>query len=158
MVTFAFDLIGIAAIGFVSAVIMTLFEFPFWRKWGMEGAAEWQINLVMVSKLLARSNGFDQPGLSWVIASHLSHGITAGIAFWLVFPLFSSLVPIIGSSILIGSIAFSFVLWFLFLVLGRRTFESAGGIRITSRGLFFSLLSMLVYGFFLGLLLILTFR
>jgi hypothetical protein len=158
MVTFPFDLIIVVTIGLVSAAIMTLFEFPFWKKWGMEGVAEWQVNLVMVSKLFTRFNEINQPGLSWIIASHLTHGITAGIAFWLLFPLISSIVPIIWDSIIIGAITYSIVLWFLFLVLGRKTFESAGRIRITNCGLFFSFLSMLVYGFFLGLLLLLTFH
>ncbi len=151
------DLLGVAVIGLVSAILMTLFEFPFWKKWGMEGNADWQVNLVMVSKLLARFNGHNQPGLSWVMASHLLHGVAAGIAFWLLLPLVSSIVPIAEGSILLETIAYSLVLWFLFLVLARRTFESAGGILITNRGLFVSLLSMIVYGFFLGFLLLFTF-
>ena len=153
-----FDLVGVAFIGLVSAVLMTLFEFPFWKKWGMEGTADWQVNSVMVSKLLGRPKGPNQPRLSWTIASHLSHGVVAGIAFWLLFPVFFTLIPVANVLILFETIVYGIVLWFLFLVLGRRTFESLGGVRITRRGLWGSLLSLIVYGFFLGLLLLVTFH
>lgn len=157
MTVFLLDLLEVAIIGLVSAILMTLVEFPFWKKWGMEGIAEWQINLVLVQKLLARFKEQDQIGLSWMIASHWLHGAIAGLTFWFILPIVSSLIPIAQVLITLDAVIYSLILWFIFLVIGRRAFESIGRIRITNLGLFSSLLSMLVYGFFLGFLLLTTF-
>jgi len=40
--------------GLVAAVCMTIFEFPFWKKWGMEGVAEWQVNSAIVSVIIRK--------------------------------------------------------------------------------------------------------
>ncbi len=141
---------GIA--GLVSAVLMTLLEYPFWKKWGMEAVVEWQVNWVMVSMLNQKWKSMQKPILSWTIASHISHGIVAGIAFRLLLPVFFTLIPFAKFSVIFDTVVYGIVLWILFNVLGRRTIESAGGIRITNRGLVGSLFSDIVYGIFLGLL------
>ena len=41
--------------GLAAGVLMTLFEIPFWKKWGLEGVAEWQVNAVMVSVLISEN-------------------------------------------------------------------------------------------------------
>ena len=147
-----FDLVWAGIVGLVSALLMTLFEYPFWKKWGMEAVVEWQVNWVMVSMLNKRWKFMQKPILSWTIASHISHGIAAGIAFRLLLPIFFALIPFAKFSVVFDAIVYGIVLWILFNVLGRRSIESAGGIRITNRGLIGSLLSDIVYGIFLGLL------
>ncbi len=147
-----FDIIWAGLAGFIASVLMTLVEYPFWKKWGMEGVAEWQINWVMVSRLSKKWKALRDPILSWTIASHLSHGVVAGIVFRLLFPTFFLLIPFAKFSLLFDGVVYGIALWFLFTALGRRTFESAGGIRITNRGLFGALLSDALYGLFLGLL------
>ena len=146
-----FDIIWSSVAGLVSAIFMTLIEYPFWRKWGMEAVAEWQVNWVMVSRLDKKWKTVRNPILSWTIASHLSHGVVAGVAFRLLLPFFL-LIPFANFSIVLDAVLYGIALWFLFTVFGRRMYESAGKIVITNRGLLGALLSDSVYGFFLGLL------
>jgi len=40
-----------AFFGMVSATFMTLVESLFWRRWGMSGVSEWQMNWVTLSVL-----------------------------------------------------------------------------------------------------------
>lgn len=141
-----------AIAGFIAAIIMTLAEIPFWKKWGIEGVAEWQINWVMVSQMNKEWKVTTKPRLSWTIASHLLHGVAAGIAFGILLPIFLFVGRLPNESVLWIGLLYGVALWFLFAYLGRRTFESAGKIRITNRGLLGALLSDSVYGFTLGLL------
>ena len=48
------DLVGAGLAGLAAGLLMTLFEIPFWGKWGLEGVAEWQVNLVIVYGVLLR--------------------------------------------------------------------------------------------------------
>src|SRR2546425_6419901 len=83
----------LAAIAGLGAVIlMTLFEFPFWKKWGLESVAEWQMNSVIVSKTVRRSRRKAEAPISWMIGGHLFHGTVAGVGFGL-FLAFISLLP-----------------------------------------------------------------
>ena len=36
--------------GLFSTLVMSIFEIPFWRKWGLEGVLEWHENQVLFSK------------------------------------------------------------------------------------------------------------
>src|SRR5437879_13843247 len=77
----------LAAIAGLGAVIlMTLFEFPFWKKWGLEGVAEWQMNSVIVSKTARRSSGTAEAPISWMIGGHLFHGTVTGVVLGLFLP------------------------------------------------------------------------
>lgn len=148
---FLFDLFRAGVSGLVGAIVMTLVEYPFWRKWGMQGVAEWQVNWVMVSRLNKKWKTMRNPILSWTIASHLSHGVLAGIAFRLLL-LYLFEIPFGSVSVILDAVVFGVALWFLFTFLGRRIYESTGKIKITSRGLLGALLSDGVYGLFLGFL------
>jgi hypothetical protein len=149
------EVIGAAAAGLGAALLMTASEFPFWKKWGMVGVGEWQVDSVIFSKILLRrptlikEKGF--PKLT--VGTHLLNGIIAGVAFRLLLPLFYLIVPDSRISILYDTIVYSFVLWIIFPTLGRTTFESLGQLKISNRGLLVSLLSHFVYGIFLGLFL-----
>src|SRR5437899_8990805 len=52
--SFVFELLGACFIGLVAAICMTIVELPFWKKWGIEGVAEWQVNSVIVSMFIRK--------------------------------------------------------------------------------------------------------
>jgi len=145
-------LFGAAFAGLMSTVVMTLFEFPFWKKWGMKGVAEWQTNQVILSKLTRASpDRTREPRISCTITLHLWHGVAAGIAFGLLLPVFT-LLSAGNFSVLLDAVIYSIALWIIFMLAPRRSFESAGGTQISGRSLLVALASHLVYGVFLGLL------
>src|SRR5437867_11686964 len=111
-------LLGTCFAGLLAAICMTIFELPFWRRWGMEGVAEWQVNAVIVSLLIRR---FTQRrvGTSMSVAMHLIHGAALGIIFRLL------LIALLGSAILSSSVVghavvYSIVLCFISPFLTRR--------------------------------------
>ncbi len=145
-------LLGAAFAGLVSGVFMTFFEFPFWKRWGMNGVAEWLTNWIIFSKLArVNSNRIGEPRISRTIALHLWHGTAAGIVFGLLLP-FLMLLPAGNVSVLLDALVYSVALWVIFMLAPRRTFESAGGARISDRSLSVALASHFVYGISLGLL------
>ena len=137
--------------GLAATIPMTLFEFPFWKKWGLTGVTDWQVNAVIVSKLARKSTGDQESLISLTIGSHLFHGSMASIAFILLLPPIIVVLPAAKFSILLTALVYSIILWVIFSVILRRTFESAGRIRISNRGVLVTLLSHCVYGIFLGL-------
>jgi len=131
---------------------MTLFEFPFWKIWGINGVAEWQTNWIILSKLTrVNSNRIREPRISWTVTLHLWHGVAAGIVFGLILP-YLALLPAGNLSVLLDALVYSVTLWVIFMLAPRRAFESAGEIRISDRSLSVALASHFVYGIFLGLL------
>lgn len=142
-------LLGACFAGLLAAICMTIFELPFWRKWGMEGVAEWQVNAVIVSVLIRK---FTQRRVvaSMSVAMHLFHGTVLGIVFRLLVGLLGT--TILLSSVLSYAIVYSVVLWIISPFLTRRLFELSGGFRMTRKGLAVSFLSHNIYGVFLGLL------
>ena len=151
----ASEVIEAAIAGLAAAILMTLSELPFWKKWGMSGVGEWQVDNVIYSRIiLRRTNLIEEKGFPWkTVGTHLLNGIIASIAFRLLLQTFYVFIPDARLSVLYDTTVYSFVLWVLFPVMGRTTFESLGRIRISNRGLLVSLLSHIVYGIFLGLFL-----
>lgn len=149
------EVIGAIVTGLASGILMTLSEYPFWRRWGMEGVGEWQVDTVIYSKIiLRRPSLIVEPGFPWkTIVTHLLNGVIASVAFRLLLPLFYVFIPDARLSIVYDTTVYSFVLWILFPVMGRTTFETLGQIKISNRGLLVSLLSHVVYGVFLGIFL-----
>src|SRR5438128_6986861 len=108
-------LLGAAFAGLVGAVLMTLFEFPFWKMWGMKGVAEWQTNWVIISKLTGgTSNQIQSLRISWTIALHLWHGVAAGIVFGLLLP-FLTMFPAGNFSVPLDAVGYSVALWVIFM-------------------------------------------
>src|SRR6266581_5307304 len=137
------SLLGACFTGLLAAICMTIFELPLWRRWGMEGVAEWQVNAVIVSVL----RKFTQRRVvaSMSVAMHLLHGAALGIVFRLL------LLGLLGTSILSSSvlsyaIVYSIGLWIISPFLTRRFFEHIGGFRMTRKGLAISFLAHNVYG------------
>src|SRR5260370_10719216 len=143
--------LGRAGFGGLGATIwITIFELPLWRRWGMEGVAEWQVNEVMVSLLLRK---FTKRGVvTWMsVGMHLFHGAALGVVFrLLLLGLFGTMI--LSSQVLSYAIVYSILLWIISPFLTRKFFETSGGFRMTRNGLAVSLLSHIVYGVLLGLL------
>jgi len=148
-VSFVFELLGACLAGLVAAICMTIFELPFWKKWGIEGVAEWQVNSVIVSMLLRKFSN-RSVSISMSVGMHLVHGAALGIVFRVLLALLGTAIP--ASSILIYAIVYSGILWIISPFLSRSLFERAGGFRMTKRGLAVSFLAHGVYSVFLGLL------
>ncbi|TMI42395.1 hypothetical protein E6H23_05015 [Candidatus Bathyarchaeota archaeon] len=88
--------------------------------------------------------------ISWAISSHLFHGTVAGIVFGLFLPIVRLLLPA-TIVILLSAVLYSIILWLIFSIMLRATFEAAGNMRISNRAALIALFSHCVYGFFLGL-------
>ena len=128
---------------------MTLFEFPFWRRLGVDGVAEWQVNSAIVW-LLIRKFTRRKVVTSMSVGMHLFHGAILGLLFLVLLDLFQA--TILLPAILVYAVVYSTLLWIVSPFLTRRLFESLGGFRMTRRGLTVSFLAHIVYGIFLGLL------
>jgi|SRR5207302_2415387 len=147
--SFVFELLGACLAGLVAAICMTIVELPFWKKWGMEGVAEWQVNSVIVS-IFIRKFSNRKVSIPKSVGMHLLHGAALGIVFRALLALLGTATP--ASSILTYAILYSGVLWIISPFLSRSLFERAGGFRMAKRGLAVSFLAHNVYGVFLGLL------
>lgn len=137
-----------AGTGLAAAALMTLFETAFWKKFGLVGVVEWQVNQVMVSSLL-RERYEPARRMKEAIAMHLVHGAAIGAVFgaWV------GLLAVPASYFVPAALALSLVLWLLVPFLFRSPFEKVASIRFSRRGLIISLASHIVYGASLGALL-----
>jgi len=147
--SFVFELLGACFIGLVAAICMTIVELPFWKKWGIEGVAEWQVNSVIVSMFIRKSSN-RRVTIPKSVGMHLLHGAALGIVFRALLTSQGTTIP--ASSVLAYAIVYSGVLWIISPFLTRSRFERAGGFRMTERGLAVSFLAHNIYGVFLGLL------
>ncbi|MGD0422071.1 MAG: DUF6789 family protein [Candidatus Bathyarchaeia archaeon] len=94
--------------GLGATAVMTLSEYPIWRRWGMEGVSEWHLNQVIMGRMMNRSPpSVVAPGL----LLHFVHGGLAGIIFTLLLPEISS-IPTIEAAI-----GFGIVLWIIALII-----------------------------------------
>jgi len=144
-----FELLAACFAGLVAAICMTLVEIPFWKKWGMGGVTEWQVNSVIIWVLIRK---FTQRRVvsSTSVAMHWFHGAALGILFRVLLDF--SQTTILPPPALAYAIVYSSLLWIVSPFLTRKLFESAGGFRITRKGLAVSFLAHIVYGISLGLL------
>jgi hypothetical protein len=143
------ELLAACFAGLLAAICMTLVEIPFWKKWGMEGVAEWQVNSVIVWVLIRKFTR-RRVGSSMSVAMHLFHGAALGTLFLVL--LDYSRTTILLPLVLVYAVVYSGLLWMVSPFLTRKLFEAAGGFRIARKGLAVSLLAHLVYGSFLGVL------
>ncbi len=147
---FLLSLVGAGFAGLVAAICMTMFELPFWRRSGMEGVAELQVNAVMVSLLLRKFT--KRAVVTWMsVGMHLFHGAALGVVFrLLLLGLFGTMI--LSFQVLSYAIVYSILLWIISPFLTRKFFETSGGFRMTPNGLAVSFLSHIVYGVLLGIL------
>src|SRR5256885_2527397 len=128
---------------------MTLVEIPFWKRWGMEGVSEGQVNSVIV-RVIIRKFTQTRVVVSMSVAMHLFHGVALGMLFLLLLDLLRT--AIILSSVLVYATFYNGLLWIVSPYLTRNLFASVGGFRITGKGLAVSFLGHIIYGIFLALL------
>ena len=109
---------GIIA-GLVSTCIMTVYEIPFWRIWGIKGILEWHENQILTSKLIKRfSKAKSDMGIyAGILLLHIINGTLAGIIFPFIYLFFLSLFYPHGFqlSTILGTI-FGVLLWLLTLL------------------------------------------
>src|SRR5207245_10060310 len=110
-VSFVFELLGACLAGLVAAICMTIFEIPFWEKWGTEGVAEWQVNAAIVSVIIRK---FTRRRVSRLmsVAMHLLHGAALGILFRLLIGSVAATSP--PYTVLIYAIVYSVILSLLY--------------------------------------------
>ena len=109
---------GIIA-GLISTCLMTIFEIPFWRIWGIEGILEWHENQILTSKLkrkFAREE-FDTVSYAEILILHFINGALASIIFPFVYLFFISIFfrNDYALSILLG-IVYGILLWVITLI------------------------------------------
>ncbi len=73
---------GIVA-GLVSTCLMTIFEIPFWRIWGIAGVLEWHENQILTSKLKRKFTKDEHNAVSYtgILVLHVINGVFASIIF-----------------------------------------------------------------------------
>jgi hypothetical protein len=96
--------------GLFSTLMMSIFEFPFWRKWGLEGVLEWHENQVLYSKFF--KTDVTQINFSGLFLLHFVNGGLGGLGFYFLLTLFPSLITVV---VFVG-IIYSLVLWVLTLL------------------------------------------
>jgi len=135
--------IGFAA-GLISTAVMSLTEYPIWRKWGMIAVSEWHLNQAIMAHFLHRPpQDLHVPGL----ALHFLHGGLAGVVFTLILAVFT-----VHSTIIVGA-AFGLALWIIAILLMKPvTGTGFRGHKLGSLPLIVSLIGHLIYGILLGLL------
>jgi uncharacterized protein DUF6789 len=135
------------SIGAAATACMTAWELVFYRRFGLEGCLDWDIN----QHLLERLNG--KPASANLIEGlglHILVGAAAGAAFFEVLHRVSAHE---ATTILAGGVAFGVALW-LFLLPLRRFATGLGpmGGRLGGLPILISLVGHLIYGAVLGAL------
>jgi len=95
-------------VGLTSTVVMSLLEYPIWRRWGLEMVTEWHLNQVIAGRLLRRS---PDTVIVQGLLFHVLHGGIAGIVFVIVL----SLAP--NVPIAVAAVGFGLMLWVVSLFL-----------------------------------------
>jgi hypothetical protein len=82
---------GIIA-GLVSTCLMTIFEIPFWRIWGIPGVLEWHENQILTAKLKRKftKDAHDAVSYTGILVLHVINGVLASIIFPFVYIFFIS--------------------------------------------------------------------
>lgn len=97
--------------GLGATIIMTIFEIPFWRKWGLEGILEWHENQILFTKYISKNP--TKPDFIGIFFLHFVNGILGGIGFGLALIYLSFFNAI--SPLLLG-ILYGWFLWILTLI------------------------------------------
>ena len=96
----------------VATTVMTLYEIPFWRKWGLKGVFEWHENQILSMRLFGISRLVIQYRVIFFL--HFLNGNLGGILFpfvvtYLINPHSMMLVTLSG-------IVYGWLLWIITLV------------------------------------------
>lgn len=109
----SFAIAGAAAI--LGTTLMTLFEFPFYRRLGLTSILELHENQVLISKMKKRSTIPSKTDVSGVLSLHYLNGFLAGL-FFPVFVLIVSPAKIPTPHFLWEGILYAALLWLLTLI------------------------------------------
>ena len=96
--------------GLMATVCMTIFEIPFWKKWGLKGILEWHENQILYSKLT--NNNPDRLNFFGIFLLHFVNGVLGGLGFSILL----ILIPFQISIIYIVGLIYGPVLWILTLL------------------------------------------
>ena len=132
--------------GLVAVLLMTLFEIPFWYRFGMKGVVQWQVNEIITAKLLSKPY-VEGKLLRWAISMHLFHGIALGALFSI---LLAFAFPVFSSTLYLTGLGYSVALWIFVPFSSRAVLQRAGRVSFTTGGMAVSLMAHVVYGLVLG--------
>ena len=96
----------------IATTIMTLYEIPFWRKWGLKGVFEWHENQILSNRFFGISRRVVQ--YRGIFFLHFLNGTLGGLLFpfvvtYLIIPHSMLLVILLG-------IVYGGLLWIITLV------------------------------------------
>jgi hypothetical protein len=109
---------GIAT-GLISTTIMTIWELPFWKIWGIQGILEWHENQILVAKIIKKFKRTENNSTSYIgiFLLHIINGTLAALVFPFVYLFFTSPFFINKFSIsIIAGIIYGIFLWILTLL------------------------------------------
>lgn len=141
-----FFVIIILSGGLVATLFMTIFEIPFWRKWGLKGILEWHENQILYSKHSKNKKG----GLNFfgIFLLHFINGGMGGLGFYLLL----YFIPLLLSNIIIVGALYGLILWILTLLPIHKPITSIDPFNHPQgKGpIIVSLIGHLIYGFTLS--------
>ena len=112
-----FIISGIIA-GLIATSIMTIFEIPFWKFWGIKGILEWHENQIIGSKILKKFKRTNyNVNYTVILLLHIINGVLAAIVFPFVNLIFS--YPSFSNRYLLSMICgiiYGILLWMLTLL------------------------------------------
>ena len=129
--------------GTCSTFVMTVFEIPFYRLWGIKGVYEFHESEMMISKLLKRSFSGKLSGMGMMM--HMLNGSMLAVPF--VF--YMTITNTIPSAFM--GIAYAIVVWIVTLLPIHKTItgESLGKNPYGYKPIIVSIFGHFIYGFVL---------
>jgi hypothetical protein len=109
---------GIIA-GLISTCLMTLFEIPFWKFWGINGIFEWHENQVLASKIKRKLGKEENStvGYTEILALHIINGVIASTIFPFIYLFLNTMLFTNDYRISIGfGILYAIILWVITLL------------------------------------------
>ena len=96
--------------GLAATMCMTIFEIPFWKKWGLKGILEWHENQILYCKLT--NNDPNKLNLFGIFLLHFINGGLGGLGFYLLL----IIIPFLITSVHIVGLIYGLSLWILTLL------------------------------------------
>lgn len=131
--------------GLVATIVMTLFEIPIWKRFGLRGVLEWHENQVLSIRFFRLSES--RLHVKGIFFLHFLNGALGGIGFALAMVVFS-----LTENIIEMGIAYGIFLWIVTLVpihkpiTGIKPWKHPDGMS----PMIASLVGHLIYGIILG--------
>lgn len=135
--------------GIVATAIMTVTEFPSWRKWGLLGVFEWHENQLLSTRFFHIPR--NKLCFKCIFFLHFVNGSLGGIVFALILSILN--IPIIWNHTLMLSVAYGFALWIATLAPIHKpiTGHSVWNHQLGHLPSIASLIGHLIYGLVIGI-------